>query len=163
VHWNQSTTASLKAKVKKIAATVPLLTEAALKVETDIFQAIIETTTTTTTTVTKVLHGQQFPAAPPVLSKLNLTLVYQYKAGGSTGDNLSVGGLYQGPQSLEPLQRPLRWPQRELGGPWHRRSLKGLKGGLGEPLTELGGPKRELGGPQLELEWPQRELGGPQS
>ena len=60
------------AKVKKTAAAVPLLTEAALKAETDIFQAIIETTTTT---VTKVLHGQQFPAAPPVLSKLNLTLV----------------------------------------------------------------------------------------
>ena len=60
------------AKVKKTAAAVPLLTEAALKAETDIFQAIIETTTTT---VTKVLHGQQFPAAPPVLSKLNLMLV----------------------------------------------------------------------------------------
>ena len=150
------------AKVKKTATAEPLSTEAALKAETDIFQAIIETRTATTI-VTKVLHGQQFPAAPPVLSKLNLTLVYQYKAGGSTGDNLSVGGLYQGPQSLEPLQRPLRWPQRELGGPWHRRSLKGLQGGLGGPLTELGGPKRELGGPQLELERPQRELGGPQS
>ena len=51
-------------------AAAPLLTEAALKAETDIFQAIIETTTTT---VTKVLHGRQFPAAPPVLSKLNLS------------------------------------------------------------------------------------------
>ena len=60
VHWNQSSTASLEKA-------------AALKAETDIFQAIIETTTTTT--VTKVLHGQQFPTAPPVSSKLNLTLV----------------------------------------------------------------------------------------
>ena len=66
----------MKTKFKKTAAAAPLLTEAALKAETDIFQAIIEkTTTTTTTTVTKVLHGQQFPAAPPVLSKLNLMLV----------------------------------------------------------------------------------------
>ena len=61
---------SVDNKVKKTAAAVPLLTKAALKAETDIFQAIIETTTTT---VTKVLHGQQFPDAPPVLSKLNLS------------------------------------------------------------------------------------------
>ena len=69
MHWNQLH--PFKAKVKKTAAAVPLLTEAALKAETDIFQATIETTTATTI-VTKVLHGQQFPAAPPVLSKLNL-------------------------------------------------------------------------------------------
>ncbi len=65
-----------KAKVKKTEAAVPLLTEAALKAETDMFQAIIETTITTTTKVSKVLHGQQFPAAPPVLSKFNLKLIY---------------------------------------------------------------------------------------
>ena len=59
----------MKTEVKKTMAAAPLLTEAALKAETDIFQAIIETTTT----VTKVLHGQQFPAAPLVLSKLNLS------------------------------------------------------------------------------------------
>ena len=70
-----------------------MLTEAALKAETDIFQAIIETTTTT---VTKVLHGQHFPAAQPVLSKLNLTSVCQYKGEGSTGGDLSVGGLIRG-------------------------------------------------------------------
>ena len=73
VHWNHQLH-PLKIEVEKTAAAVPLLTEAALKAETDIFQAIIETTTTTTT-VTKVLHGQQFPTAPPVSSKLNLTLV----------------------------------------------------------------------------------------
>ena len=72
VHWNHQLH-PLKIEVEKTAAAVPLLTEAALKAETDIFQAIIETTTTTT--VTKVLHGQQFPTAPPVSSKLNLTLV----------------------------------------------------------------------------------------
>ena len=62
-----------------------MLTEAALKAETDIFQAIIETTTTT---VTKVLHGQQFPAAPPVLSKWNIRLVSYYYGGRPIGDDV---------------------------------------------------------------------------
>ena len=50
----------MKAKVKKTAAAALLLTEAALKADTDIFTAIIGTKTiaTTTTTVAKALHGQ---------------------------------------------------------------------------------------------------------
>ena len=62
-------------------AAAPLLTEAALKAETDIFPVIIgtttitTTTTTTTTTVAKGLHSQQFPTAQPVLLKLNLMSV----------------------------------------------------------------------------------------
>ena len=50
----------MKTKLKKTMAAVPLLTEAALKADTDIFTAIIGTKTiaTTTTTVAKVLHGQ---------------------------------------------------------------------------------------------------------
>ena len=61
----------MKTRVKKTAAAAPLLTEAVLKAETDIFPVIIgtktTTTTTTTTTVAKVLHSQQFPTAQPVL------------------------------------------------------------------------------------------------
>ena len=64
----------MKTKVKKTAAAAPLLTEAVLKAETDIFPVIIGTTTTTTTEA-KLLHSQQFPSAQPVLSKLNLMSV----------------------------------------------------------------------------------------
>ena len=42
----------MKTKVKKTAAAAPLLTEAALNAETDIFPAIIGTKTITTTTTT---------------------------------------------------------------------------------------------------------------
>ena len=55
---------------------------------------------------------------------------------GPIGDD-DLSGFYWRPQSLEPLQRQLRWPRRELKGPWHGKSFKGLEGGLGGPLTEL--------------------------
>ena len=71
---------------------------------------------------------------------------------GPIGDD-DLSGFFLRPQSLEPVQKQLRWPRRGLRGPWHGRSSKGFQGGFRGPLTKPEGPQRDLGGPQLELEW----------